>query len=151
MKKKQNKLTVEEKALLQARHLYNLIKVEHIKCGHGFTIGKNILTLKVNHMAWGYFEQTILDAFKKNKKLRKRNPDLFVSEKVCKKCRGAGELFCKKDSPKYKKAYKEYKDSLFEDEKPKRFGITLRMFCSKCQGTGIVLKKLPKTDCEIKK
>lgn len=136
-------LTKEEKLLLQARHLLNEITVEKVIDGGGFTTGSDDLILKVNRMAFGLFEATLLKAMKDNDFLRNRNPDLFVNEVTCPLCSGKGKFPYAPGTPEYEKVYQDFYcdlDGKQEADAPDR-GTPIAKFCSPCQGTGIVLKK----------
>lgn len=134
------KLSNEDKALLQARHLYNEMHIEEVTHGGGFTIGKDTLTIKVNRLAWGYFEQSILRAFKNREDLQQRNQHLFYDDVECAECKGVGKFpFVGEE---YDKALKEWNEDMKEGDyfycKP---GTPLGRPCSPCQSTGIQLKK----------
>lgn len=135
----------DDLALLQARHLYNDAEIEKVIDGHGFTIGKDTLVIKVNRLCWGYFEQSILNALKDKKEARDWSPELFADDKECPECKGVGKFpYVGKE---YDDALKEHNDGLEETDyfycKP---GSEIARFCSPCQGTGIVLKTQPQKE-----
>ncbi len=136
-----SKLNDSDVALLQARHAYNDAKVVKVVDGGGFTVGKDTVTIEMNRMAFGLFEQSILNAFTDRPDLRERNPELVAAEKPCEACKGVGN-FPITDPEKLKENYDDFymwEDKLDEDAPPFE-GWSCATFCSPCQGTGIVLK-----------
>lgn len=135
----------DEAALLQARHLYNDAKIEKVIDGGGFTIGKDDVVIKVNRMAWGLFEATILKAFKQNEYLRQWSPDLVSEDKPCEKCNGVGGFPLTPGTKEYDDAYNDFYmfDGKLEEGAPPKEGWECSIFCSPCQGTGFVLKSQP--------
>lgn len=128
-------------AILQAKHLYDDAKILAVVRGGGVTIGKDTLTIQVNRMAWGLFEQSILRAMKDRQDLRDRNPELVINEKQCELCAGNGRFDLVPGTKEYDEAYDIfYKyDGQLEDGAA-AYGSHLHRFCSPCQGTGLVLK-----------
>lgn len=131
-------------ALLQARHLYNDAQIEKVIDGGGFTIGKDTLVIRVNRLAWGYFEQAILNAMKERQDLRDWSPELFSEDKQCVECKGAGKFPYTPHTPQYDQAYDDFFkfDGKLEEDAP-AYGVEISKFCSPCQGTGITLKPQP--------
>lgn len=135
------KLTPTDKAMLQARHVYNDAKIVKYTEPTGFTVGSQDVTITMNAMAWGIFESTLLKAFKDREDLRTRNPELVAEEKTCAHCNGAGDF-----------PYSQEENAKMIAENNKGLDIDDPFYCSPdgkwskhcspCQGTGITLKSI---------
>lgn len=126
-------------ALQQAYGLYEDVKIKEVIHGGGYTIGKDTLVIEVNRLAWGYFEQAILNAMKERQDLVYNGP-FPAPDKVCEHCLGVGKFPLV--GQEYEDTLKEHNDGLEESDmfycKP---GSEIARFCSPCQGTGIKLKE----------
>lgn len=153
-----SKLNNTDYALLQTVGFYNHCTVKHVECGHGFTIGKNTITIEVNQLAWGYFEQALLKAIKERTDLKERNPELVRNMQQCPKCGGGGYFPIEVGSPEYEEWFKSEKESydlhkengtLWEHEEAPVYGTKVSRPCSAggCQTTGIILKPQPDAHC----
>lgn len=133
------KLSPSDIALLQARHAYNDAKIVAMSDPTGYTKGSQDITVKMNRMAWGLFEQSILNALKEREDLRLRNPDLVQHETTCVDCQGVGNFPC--IGEEYDKQIADWNEGLDpSDEYYVKPGSPLSRFCSPCQGTGLTLK-----------
>lgn len=130
-------------ALLQAKHFYDEIEISDVEDGGGFTVGKDTITIKVNRLAWGYFEQTLLKALKDREDLREWSPNLFNMKKH-EACNGLGKFPYATGTKEYDDIYYEHAemDKEFGDPVPP-YGVEIAKFCSECQGTGYELKTQP--------
>lgn len=134
-------------ALLQARHLYNDARIVAVEHGGGYTIGKDTLTIKVNRLAWGYFEQSILNVLKERQDLRDWAPELVQGDQPCPSgCGGKGyrEVLpgTEEHETLYKFFYQRVEGTEYEEDAPPK-DKPINLFCKNCQGTGLVLKPQP--------
>lgn len=144
--KENMKLSESDAALLQARHAYNDAKIIEITEPTGFTMGSQDVIIKMNRMAFGLFEQTILKAFKERQDLRDRNPDLVEMDKECEACKGAGKFPF--EGEELKKQIADWNEGMDPSDyfylQP---DAQIATPCRPCQNTGIVLKEPePKAD-----
>lgn len=122
-------------ALLQALHMYNDMEITKVEHGGGFTIGKDTLTIRVNRMAFGLFEQSLLNIVKNREDLKEWSPELF-GHRRCQECEGRGRFPLKPNTPEYDDAFAD-----FNDAGDLQYGVDISVMHRECQGTGIVLKK----------
>jgi hypothetical protein len=132
-------------ALMQALHAYNDAKIVKVIDGGGFTVGKDTVVIEMNRMAFGLFEQSILNAFKERQDLRDRNPEWVADQKECPECKGVGGFPYIEGTPEFNQAYDDFYlwEGKIEEGAPPKEGWKCSKFCSPCQGTGIVLKPQP--------
>lgn len=129
----------EQTVLLQAMILYNDAKITDVIDGGGYTQGSDDVIIKVNRMAWGLFESTLLKAYKSSELLKSYFPEHQTNFKECSKCNGVGQIpFNEEEREKWRSDWNMGLEE--DDEMYVKAGELLAKFCSPCQGTGTVLK-----------
>jgi len=141
-------ISKSDSALLQARHALNDCKIVKVIDGHGYMMDKDTVVIEMNRMAFGLFEQCLLNAFKERQDLRDSNPELVSGEVQCAECKGVGGFPYLPGTKEFDEAYDNFYlwEGKYEEDAPPKEGWKCSKYCSPCQGTGIVLKPQPQKE-----
>lgn len=134
--------------LLQARHMYNQMEditdqVQEL----GVNLGKSAIqdtkyrVFKIHYYGYGLWWATLLRILAKRPDLKQWSPDLFANDEECSFCKGKGRISYEPGSDEYNKAFNDFSEMRFGDDKPLTYGTEIGLYCSPCQGVGFIYRK----------